>query len=195
MCARCADAGSAFEYLVQPHRIRSISIISGFLYPTQQVAEGIMFLTRPSVSQSCFSCQHNSSETAEQNFVKLCSYEGHNSDSIIVSPARFSGGDIQGSLLSSCVAVVGVTKHFCHIFLWNHTGELPDIWHRASVWRTVSCNAVLNLRHVHFLFDATFNIVDICRENFQRGVPRLASRVAHLAAGGPRCPEVFGAKS
>ena len=27
-----------------------------FLYPTQRVAEGIMFLTRPSVSQSCFSC-------------------------------------------------------------------------------------------------------------------------------------------
>ena len=32
---------------------------------------------------------------------------------------------------------------------------------RASVWRTVSCNAVLNLRHVHFLFYATLNIVDI----------------------------------
>ena len=40
-----------------------------------------MFLTRPSVSQSvsqlvrqsCFS-----SKTAQQNFVKLCSYEGHN---------------------------------------------------------------------------------------------------------------------
>ena len=31
-----------------------------------------------SVSQSCFSCQHNSSETAQQNIVKLCSYEGHN---------------------------------------------------------------------------------------------------------------------
>ena len=37
-------------------------------------------------------------------------------------------------------------------FLRNHTGQLPDIWHRASVWRTVSCNAVLNLQHVHFLF-------------------------------------------
>ena len=41
-----------------------------------------MFLTRPSVSQSirqsCFSCQRNSSETAQHNFVKLCSYEGHN---------------------------------------------------------------------------------------------------------------------
>ena len=43
----------------------------------------------------------------------------------------------------------------------NHTGQLPDIWHRASLWRTVLCNAVLNLRHVHFLFDATLNIVDI----------------------------------
>ena len=62
-------------------------------------------------------------------------------------------------LASSCV-VVGVTKNFCHIFLWNHRGQLPDIWHRASVWRTVSCNAVLNLRHVHFLFYGTFNIVD-----------------------------------
>ena len=66
-------------------------------------------------------------------------------------------------LASSCVVVVGVgvTKKFCHIFLGNHTGQLPDIWHRASVWRTVSCNAVLNLRHVHFLFYVTLNIVDI----------------------------------
>ena len=52
-------------------------------------------------------------------------------------------------------------KKFCYIFLWNHTGKLPDIWHKPSVWRTVSCNAVLNLRHVHFLFYATLNIVDI----------------------------------
>ena len=41
-----------------------------------------MFLTRPSVSQSvrqsCFSCQRNSSETAQQNFMKLCRDEGHN---------------------------------------------------------------------------------------------------------------------
>ena len=44
-----------------------------------------MFLTRPSdsqsvsqsVRQSCFSCQRNS-ETAQQNFMKLYSYEGHN---------------------------------------------------------------------------------------------------------------------
>ena len=63
-------------------------------------------------------------------------------------------------LASSCV-VVGVTKNFCHIFLWNHRGQLPDIWHRASEWRTVSCNAVLNLRLVHFLFYSTLNIVDI----------------------------------
>ena len=47
---------------------------------------------------------------------------------------------------------------FCHIFLGNHTTQLPDIWHRALVRRTVSCNTVLNLRHVHFLFDATLNI-------------------------------------
>ena len=32
-------------------------------------------------------------------------------------------------------------------------------WHRALVWRTVSCNTVLNLRHVHFLFDTTLNIL------------------------------------
>ena len=55
--------------------------------------------------------------------------------------------------LSSCVVI---TKNFCHIFLGKHTGQVPDIWHRASVWRTVSCNAVLNLRHVHFLFDRHF---------------------------------------
>ena len=73
---------------------------------------------------------------------------------VIVSPACFSVGDIMGSLLSSCVVVVdvGVTKKFCHNFLRNHTGQLPDIWHRASVWISVSCNAVLNLQHVHFLF-------------------------------------------
>mgnify|MGYP003691560037 CR=1 FL=1 len=51
--------------------------------------------------------------------------------------------------------------NFCHIFLWNHTSQLHDIWHRASVWRAVSCNKVLNLGHVHFLFYATLNIVDI----------------------------------
>ena len=66
-------------------------------------------------------------------------------------------------LASSRIVVigVGVTKNFCHIFLWNHTDQLPDIWHRASLWRTVSCNAFFNLPHVHFLFDATLNIVDI----------------------------------
>ena len=57
--------------------------------------------------------------------------------------------------------IVGVTKNFSHIFLGNHRGQLSDIWHRASVWRTVSCNSVLNLLHVHFLFYATLNIVDI----------------------------------
>ena len=44
-------------------------------------AEGMMFLTRLSVSQSlhqsCFFCKRNSSETAQQNFMKLCNYEGH----------------------------------------------------------------------------------------------------------------------
>ena len=70
-----------------------------------------------------------------------------------------SGDDIQGSLLSFCVVGVGVTKKFCHIFLWNHTGQLLDIWHKALVWRSVSCNAFLNLPHVHSLLHTTFNIV------------------------------------
>ena len=48
-----------------------------------------------------------------------------------------------------------------NIFLGNHRSQLPDIRHRASVWRTVSCNAFLNLRLVRFLFDATLNIVCI----------------------------------
>ena len=41
-----------------------------------------MFLTRPSVSQSVSPSVlyflYNSSETAQQNFMKLCRYEGHN---------------------------------------------------------------------------------------------------------------------
>ena len=76
----------------------------------------------------------------------------------IVSPARFSGATYRDHYLSSCV---GVTKKICHIFLRNHRGQLSDIWHRASVWKTVWCNTVLNLRHVRFLFDTTLNIVDI----------------------------------
>ena len=50
------------------------------LYPMQQVAKGIMFLTLLSVSQSVqksispFFYQHNFSETPHH---KLCSYEGH----------------------------------------------------------------------------------------------------------------------
>ena len=65
--------------------IGHLLIITVYLYPKQRVAEGIMFLTRLSVSQSVsqsvspvFSCQRNSSETAQQNFLKLCSNEGHN---------------------------------------------------------------------------------------------------------------------
>ena len=65
---------------------------------------------------------------------------------------------------SSCAVVgVGVTKKFCHIFLVNHRGQLPGIWHRASMWRTLPCYAFLNLRHVHFLFYATLNFVDISK--------------------------------
>ena len=76
---------------------------------------------------------------------------------LIVSPARFNV-TYRDHYPSSCVVGVGVTKNFCHIFLGNHTGQLPDIWHRALVWRTLSCNAFLNMRHVHILFDATLNI-------------------------------------
>ena len=49
-----------------------------FLYPTH--AEDIMFLTRHSVSQSVSPVFLVSAtpETAQQNFVKLCSNEGHN---------------------------------------------------------------------------------------------------------------------
>ena len=46
-----------------------------FYTPRNEFRRVIMFLTRPSVSQSvrqsCFSCQHNSSKTAQHNFVKL----------------------------------------------------------------------------------------------------------------------------
>ena len=51
--------------------------------------------------------------------------------------------------------------NFCQIFLGNHRGQISDFWHRASVWRTVLCNLVLNLRHLHFQFYTTLNIVDI----------------------------------
>ena len=83
-----------------------------------------------------------------------------------------------GVLLCRLPALAEATyrDHFCRLasssssssqkisvtfFSGNHTGQLFDIWHRASVWRTVSCNAFLNLRHVHFLYFATLNIVDI----------------------------------
>ena len=46
---------------------------SALLYPTQRVAEGKLFLSCPSDSPSVlFFFQYNSSETAQQNFVKLC---------------------------------------------------------------------------------------------------------------------------
>ena len=84
-------------------------------------------------------------------------------------------GPVQMFLLCCLPALAEGTyrDHFCRLapssasqkisvtFFWNHTGQLPDIWHRASVWRTVSCNTVLNLRLVHFLSYATLNIVDI----------------------------------
>ena len=52
-----------------------------FLNPTQRVAGGIQFLTHPSVSERSVSMlspffffgQRNSSETAQQNFVRRCS--------------------------------------------------------------------------------------------------------------------------
>ena len=43
---------------------------------------------------------------------------------------------------SYCVTCVtqtslGSQNNFCHIFLRNHKGQFPDIWHRASEWKTV----------------------------------------------------------
>ena len=79
----CCETTSLWP--VSVHAISKASSLIGdmtcLIYPTQLVAEGIMFLTRPSslsVRLSCFSCQRNSSETAQQNFIKLCSYEEHN---------------------------------------------------------------------------------------------------------------------
>ena len=42
----------------------------------QNVAKGIMILIRPSVSQSWFLCQRNSSKTAQQNSAKHCVVKG-----------------------------------------------------------------------------------------------------------------------
>ena len=78
-----------------------------------------------------------------------------------------------GSYISLCrlpaLAEATYRDHFCRLASSSSAsqknsvtffsgGQLPDIWHRASVWRTVSCNAVLSLRHVHFLFDVTLNV-------------------------------------
>ena len=52
-------------YLIAPHA----TSCGGYNAFDQSVSQ--------SVRQSCFSCQRNSSETARQNFLKLCSYEGH----------------------------------------------------------------------------------------------------------------------
>ena len=49
--------------------------LMALLYPRQPVAEGIMFFTCPSANPVfwvVFFCKHNSSETAQQNFLKLC---------------------------------------------------------------------------------------------------------------------------
>ena len=48
------------------------------LLTRQSVSQYVSQYVNQSVRQSCFSCQRNSSETAQQNFVNLCSYEGHN---------------------------------------------------------------------------------------------------------------------
>ena len=62
---------------------------------------------------------------------------------LIVSPARFS--------VTFCVTFFSGTTQASFLIFGTEN----------SVSRTVSCNAFLNLRHVHFLFDATLNIVDI----------------------------------
>ena len=58
-----------FEYHFYTPRKDLLTVGSKTLYPPQ---------ISQSVHQSSFSCQRNSSETAQQNFVKLCSYEGLN---------------------------------------------------------------------------------------------------------------------
>ena len=45
---------------------------------SQSVCQSVSQSISQSVSQSCHPCQRNSSETAQQNFMKLCSNEGHN---------------------------------------------------------------------------------------------------------------------
>ena len=57
---------------------------------------------------------------------------------------------------SSCVVVLRRRRRR-HKKISSHFSREP---HRP-IWRTESCNAFLNLRHVQFLFDATLNIVDI----------------------------------
>ena len=41
--------------------------------------------------------------------------------------------------ITICRLASASQNNFCHIFLRNHTGQLLDIWCRASVWSTVSC--------------------------------------------------------
>ena len=38
-------------------------------------------------------------------------------------------------------AIISCWK-ICHIFLSNHAGKLPDIWHSPLVWVSVSCKTV-----------------------------------------------------
>ena len=47
-------------------------------------------------------------------------------------------------------------------FLKNHAGQLPDICHRASLWRTVTCKTISNLWLVNFLYAGTLNNFDMC---------------------------------
>ena len=69
-----------FTLYIELLKMKSIAKLSNFkdlvVIATQRVAKDIS--VRQSVSQSCISCQRNSSETAQKNFVKLCIHEGHN---------------------------------------------------------------------------------------------------------------------
>ena len=69
---------------------------------------------------------------------------------------------VQSSYCVTCIAQMslGSQNFSSHIFLWNHKGQLPDISHRASVWGPVQCRTVLNLPHLHFLFDGNQNIFE-----------------------------------
>ena len=66
-----------------PIRLNCVEIIAinNMKAPIVTLAPGYDGSVSQSVDRSSLSCQLNFSETAQQNFVKLCSNEGHNEKS------------------------------------------------------------------------------------------------------------------